>query len=138
MTLILCFTTSLFFAQDQDISGKELSQFAVAFQQVRFINQSSQQDMVKALEVEGLSVKRFNTINQDEQNPNKEVDASEEELKKYKSAMKSVEDIQVKTQEDLLAKIKDFGLSLERYQEIATQLQSDENLQQRLSEIMKK
>ena len=137
-TLFLCFTSSLIFAQAQEITDKDLTQFAEAFQQVRFINQSSQQDMVKALEAEGLSVERFNTINQAEQNPNKESDATDEELDKYKSAMESVEGIQAKTQEDLLAKIKASGLSIERYQQIATQLQSDENLQQRLSEIMKK
>ena len=137
-TLFLCFTTSLFFAQDQDISDKELSQFADAFQQVRFINQSSQQDMIKALKDENISVERFNTINQAEQNPNKESDATDDELKKYKSAMKSVENIQVKSQKDLQAKIKESGLSIERYQQIATKIQSDQNLQQRLSEIMKK
>ena len=137
-TLFLCFTTSLFFAQNQDISDKELSQFADAFQQVRFINQSSQQDMIKALKDENISVERFNTINQAEQNPNKESDATDDELKKYKSAMKSVENIQVKSQKDLQAKIKESGLSIERYQQIATKIQSDQNLQQRLSEIMKK
>ena len=59
MTLFLCFSTSLFLAQDQDISDKELSQFADAFQQVRFINQSSQQDMVKVLEDEDITVEKF-------------------------------------------------------------------------------
>lgn len=137
-TLFLCFTSSLLFAQTQEFTDKDLTQFAEAFQQVRFINQSSQQDMVKALEAEGLSVERFNMINQAEQNPNKDSDATEEELNQYKSAMESVESIQAKTQEDLLAKISATGLSLERYQQIATQLQSDENLQKRLSEIMKK
>ena len=136
MTLILCITTSLFFAQEQDISDKELKLFANAFQQVQMINQSIQQEMIKAVEDEEISVEKFNAINQAEQNPNKEVEASSSELNKYKLAMKSVEEIQAKTEQVLQAKIKETGITLERYQQIMSLVQTDQKLQQRLTELM--
>jgi len=136
MTLILCITTSLFFAQEQDISDKELKLFANAFQQVQIINQTTQQEMIKAVENSDMTVEEFNTINKAEQNPNEEVDASDEDLKKYKSAIESVEEIQAKTEQVLQDKIQETGITLERYQQIMTLVQTDQKLQQRLTELM--
>ncbi|RRO22473.1 DUF4168 domain-containing protein [Flavobacteriaceae bacterium 14752] len=135
-SLILCFTTTLMVAQNQDISDQELKQFANAFQQVRMINQSSQQKMIKAVQDEDLTVERFNLINQAEQNPNKEVEATDDEFKKYKTAMQSVEALQAEVQKQLESKIKESGLTLERFQQISNLVRSDKSLQQRLTALM--
>lgn len=135
-SLILCFTTTLMVAQNQDISDQELKQFANAFQQVRMINQSSQQKMIKAVQDEDLTVERFNLINQAEQNPNKEVEATDDELKKYKTAMQSVEALQAEVQKQLESKIKESGLTVERFQQISNLVRSDKSLQQRLTALM--
>ncbi|MGX1022955.1 DUF4168 domain-containing protein [Flavobacterium sp. CS20] len=135
-SLILCFTTTVFVAQNQDISDQELKQFADAFQQVRMLNQSSQQKMIKAVQDEDLTVERFNLINQAEQNPNKKVEATDDELKKYKLAMQSVEAIQTEVQKQLETKIQDAGLTLERFQKISALLQNNKELQQRLTSLM--
>lgn len=136
MSLFLCFTTSMLIAQTQDISDQELQKFGDAFQQVRMLNQNSQQEMIKALEAEGISVDRFNAINQAEQNPNKEVEASDDELKKYESAMASIEEIQSDIQMQMKSKMKEAGIKFERYQQIMTMLQTDKELQQRLAQLM--
>ena len=135
-SLVFCFMTTSLIAQSQDVSDQELEKFATAFQQVRMINQSSQQKMMKAVTDEDLTVERFNVINQAEQNPNKEVQASDDELKKYKAAMSSVEAIQKEIQAQLQTKIKDIGLTVERFQQISTLLQKDKSLQQRLRALM--
>jgi len=135
-SLILCFTTTLVVAQNQDISDQELKQFANAFQQVRMINQSSQQKMIKAVQDEELTVEKFNLINQAEQNPNKEAEATADEIEKYKSAMQSVEALQAKVQEQLESKIKESGLTVERFQQISNLVRSDKTLQQRLTALM--
>jgi hypothetical protein len=126
----------VFVAQNQDISDQELKQFADAFQQVRMLNQSSQQKMIKAVQDEDLTVERFNLINQAEQNPNKKVEATDDELKKYKLAMQSVEAIQTEVQKQLETKIQDAGLTLERFQKISALLQNNKELQQRLTSLM--
>lgn len=135
-SLILCFATTLLFAQTQDVTDQELKKFADAFQQVRMLNQSSQQKMMKAVTDEELTVERFNSINQAEQNPNKEVQATDEEYDKYESAMESVEAIQKEIQSQLQTKIKEAGLSLQRFQQISALLQKDQSLQQRLTALL--
>lgn len=135
-SLILCFTTSIFMAQNQEISDKELKKFADAYQEIQMVNQNSQQEMIKAVEDSDLTVEKFNEINQAEQNPNKEVDASADDLKKYESAMQSVEAIQAQVQKTVESKIKEIGLSMERFQQISTLVQTDKELQQRLTALM--
>jgi len=134
--LIMVFITTLTVAQEKNITDDELNKFAEAYQHVRTINQSSQQKMMKAVTDEDLTVERFNLINQAEQNPNKEVEATDDELKKYQVAMESVETIQQNVQAQLQTKIKEAGLTLERFQQIANQMKTDQNLQQRLSALM--
>lgn len=135
-SLILCFTTSIFMAQNQEISDKELKRFADAYQEIQMANQNSQQEMIKAVENADLTVEKFNEINQAEQNPNQEVKASADDLKKYESAMESVGAIQAQVQQKVESKIKDLGLSMERFQQISALIQNDKELQQRLTALM--
>jgi hypothetical protein len=134
--LFACLVTSLSIAQEQKITKGELNKFAEAYQEVRLANQTSQQKMMKAVTEEDLSVERFNIINQAEQNPNKEVDATDDELKNYQAAMESVEKIQKDIEMQLQTKIKEAGLTLERFQQIANQMKTDKALQQRLAILM--
>lgn len=138
-TIILMFIllfSAITIAQNNNITDDELQKFADAYQQVRLVNQSSQQKMMKAVTDENITVKRFNLINQAEQNPNKELEVTDDELTKYQAAMESVETIQEKVQTQLQSKIQDSGLTLERFQEIANKMKSDKALQQRLSALM--
>jgi hypothetical protein len=91
---------------------------------------------MKAVTDEDLTVERFNLINQSEQDPNKEVEATTDELEKYDAALEAVENIQKNIQTQLQSKIKEAGLSLERFQQIANKMKSDKALQQRLSKLM--
>ena len=101
-------------------------------------NQSSQEKMMKAVKDEELTIERFNLINQAEQNPNKEVETTDDEMKKYQKAMEAVEKIQKNVETELQSKIKEIGLTISRFQEIANKIQSDKALQQRLAETMQK
>ena len=65
ITLLFIASTSFGFAQQQ-ITDEELNKIAKAYQQIRMINQSSQQKMMKVLIDEDLTVERFNLINQSE------------------------------------------------------------------------
>jgi hypothetical protein len=134
-TLLVLLFTSIIFSQN-NISDDELNKFAEAYQQVRMVNQSSQQKMMKAVTDEDLTVERFNLINQAEQNPNKDVEASTEELKKYNAALEAVESIQETVEAQLQTKIKESGLTLERFQQIANQMKNSKELQQRLASLM--
>lgn len=137
LTLLLSILMShLTFAQQKKITDVELNKFADAYQQVRMINQSSQQKMMTAVKDEDLTIERFNLINKADQNPNKEVKATTEELEKYDAALEAIEEIQENVKAQLQTKIKDAGLSLQRFQQIANMMREDKALQQRLASLM--
>ena len=64
------------------ISTAELTKFADAFQEVQVENQAAQQEMMGIIKTEGLDVQRFTEIQKAQMNPETEVEATDEELKK--------------------------------------------------------
>ena len=132
--LFLVFSTTALMAQVEQtkISEAELSQFADTFQKMRMMNQEAQMQMSEAITAEDLEIKRFNEIHQAKMDPAVDVDATEEEQKKYEEAISEIEGMQADFQKKMEDLIKQGGLSVEKYQQIATRLQSDAELQERL------
>ncbi len=121
-------------ADPASISDTELEQFAGVFTKLQTMNQQIQQKMATAVEEEGIEVQRFNEIMNAQQDPNQEVDATEEELEKFAAAGQAIQEIQQSSQQDMQKVITDSELSLERYQSIMATLQNDAGLQERLQE----
>ncbi|MFW5656535.1 MAG: DUF4168 domain-containing protein [Bacteroidota bacterium] len=126
------------FAQPmEEVTDQELKQFASAFLEVQNVDQQAQQNMIDAVEKEGLEVQRYNEIQQAQQNPEQEAGtANDEEIKKYESASKEIEKIQGQTQQKMQEKITDEGLTVPRYQEIAAAVQASPELQQKLQQFL--
>src|SRR5690554_3119410 len=124
--------------QKIEVSDGEIEQFALAFVEIQNIEQKLQPEMVQAVEEEGIEVQRFNEIMNAQQDPNQEVDASEDELKKFAAANREIEDIQNRAQREMLGKIDEAGLTVERYQEIMNALRNDPKLQQKLQQIVQR
>lgn len=122
--------------QPAEVSDAELKQFASAYTTVQSINQQLEQKMVSAIQKEGLDVQKFNEILNAQQDPDQEVDASEEELEKFAAAHKSIEQIQSQGQQDIQKVITDNKLTMPRYQEIMMAVQSDPELQEKLQELI--
>jgi len=123
---------------DVDVSDAELSKFAKAYQGLRMMNQEVNQKMMKTVQDGGLEVQRFNEIHQASQDPNKEVEASEEELEKHKTILAKIEGMQGDFQKKMETTIKDQGLTLERFEKLSMALQTDQELQTRLQKMMQK
>lgn len=122
--------------QNEEVSDEEVEQFAGAFKQIQDINQEAQQEMISSVEEAGLDVQRYNEIQQAQQNPDQQVDASDEELEQFKAATQEMGNIQVEAQQKMQEKIKEEGLTLARYQEIGSAIQSDPGLQKKLQEYL--
>ncbi|MCB7480781.1 DUF4168 domain-containing protein [Christiangramia sediminis] len=120
-----------------EVSDAELTQFAEVFQKMRMMNQEAQKEMMATVQNEDFELERFNEIHQAEMDPNKEVETSAEEDKKYKAVVSELEKMQPEFQKKMQAVITESDLSMERYQQLAMALRSDAELQQRLQEIMK-
>jgi len=83
-----------------------------------------------------LEIERFNEIYEASMSPDKEVEATNDELQKQQQAMKSIEAAQSEFQGKVTQLIKNEGFTLEKYQQVFAQLQSDEELQKKFSELM--
>ncbi|AFU69889.1 hypothetical protein P700755_003239 [Psychroflexus torquis ATCC 700755] len=123
---------------EEKVSDAQLQKFAEAYQTVQQVNQQIQQEMVTAIEAEGITAKRFNEIYQAEMDPEVEADATEDEMVKQKAALKKIEGMQGGVQEDMQNKIKEKGLTLEQYENIGAQLQNSPELQKKLQGILMK
>ena len=120
----------------KDVTDNELKQFVAIVQQIQSINQESQQQMVKVVEDKGLNVERFNQIAQATQDPNKENDASEDEMKKFTDISATIEKMYADVQKKIEKNIKTEGLTLERYQEIGVEIQNKPELQEKIQKFI--
>jgi hypothetical protein len=120
----------------EEISDNELKQFITAVQQVQMVDQMAQQQMMGAIQEEEMEVPRFVEIMQAMQDPNQEVEATEEEMEKFQAASNKIEQIQIEIQGEMESLIVDAGLTIERYQVISMQIQSDPELQQRFQTMI--
>jgi len=121
-------------ADPASVTDTEMEQFAGIFAELQVMNQQIQQEMVTAVQDEGIEVQRFNEIMNAQQDPNQEVDATQEELETFAAAGQAIQQIQQGAQQDMQKVITDSELSLPRYQSIMAALQNDAGLQQRLQE----
>ncbi|MCL6218212.1 DUF4168 domain-containing protein [Zunongwangia pacifica] len=121
---------------DVEVSDAELSKFAKAYQGLRMMNQQVNQKMMKTVQDGGLEVQRFNEIHQASQDPNKEIEATEEELAKHKAILAKIESMQGEFQKKMENTVKDQGLTLERFEKLSLALQTDQELQTRLQKMM--
>jgi hypothetical protein len=119
-----------------DVSDGEMEQFAAVFSEMQSLDQAIQQKMMGALQEEGIAAERFNEIMKAQQDPNEEVDASQEELEQFAAASQAIQKIQQDVQEDMQKIILDNDLTVERYQEIMMAVRSDPELQQALQSLM--
>ncbi|MFO7934671.1 MAG: DUF4168 domain-containing protein [Bacteroidales bacterium] len=136
LLLMLIGSPAAFAQTEQAVSEEEMKQFAASIQQVEIINQQAQQKMVSAVEKEGIEVERYNEMQQADMDPDREIDATGEEMEKYNQATEALAIIQARTQEEMQDKITQEGLTVARYQEIATIISNDPEMQQKLREIL--
>jgi hypothetical protein len=121
-------------ADPESVTDTEMEQFAGVFVELQTMNQQIQQEMVTAVQEEGIEVQRFNEIMNAQQDPNQEVDATQDELELFAAAGQAIQQIQQSAQQDMQKVITESELSLPRYQSIMAALQNDAGLQQRLQE----
>ena len=126
------------FAQENKISDNELKKFADAYMNVQIQNQEAQQEMITIIQDEGLKVERFSDIEQATMDPNHKTDATEAEMKMHANATAKIEKMQPELEKKAIKEIESNGLTFERFKEIATVIQQDQGLQEKLQNILMK
>lgn len=147
--LVLVFSAGALFAQVQqqppqmpdlpaseDVSDEEISLLVVTLQELGPIEEKAQQRIEEAVESEDLSFNRFREMMMAMQNPQMagEVNISDDEMEKIQKLQPKLMEIQGETEQEMIAKIEDNGMTIQRYQEIIMGAQQDPTLMQRLQD----
>lgn len=118
-----------------DVTDEELVQFAEVAQKLQVFNQSIQEEMIASVEEIGLDVNRFSEIQQSQQNPDANVDATSEELEMYQQAIQVLDAKQMEAQSAMQKMIEDNGMTEQRYQEIGMAIQGDPDMMAKFQEL---
>lgn len=121
-------------SQARNISDEELEKFVDIDMQLQPMQQQAQQEMIETVEQKGMKVEKFQQIAQSQQQGNT-ADFSENELQKFSEINEELAVIDSQLQQDMISKIEEEGVSIERYQQIAAAVNQDQGLQQKLQKI---
>ncbi|HKJ69593.1 MAG TPA: DUF4168 domain-containing protein [bacterium] len=122
-------------APSVEVNDEELETFSNALQTIQTIYEDAQPNMVAAIKEEGMEPNRFSQIAQSQQNPQSDLDVSDQEMQKFNSALTEIREIQSGIIEKQKTAVKEEGMSPERFQEILTAVRQDQQLQQRLQSM---
>ena len=124
--------------QNIDVKDQEIQKFVDAAMEIQKLNQQMQQEVGKAVQDEGMKQERFNEIHrsQKSQQPG-QANATDQEMQQYQNILDKLEQVQSGAQEDMRKVIEGSGLSMQRYQQIATAAQQDTTLMKRIQQQMR-
>jgi len=121
-----------------DVSDTELSQFVTTITEIEPIQIELQADVEELVEEEELAFERFQQLMMAMQNPEmaEQVEMSDEEREKIENIQPKISELQMKAEEEIIKKIEDNGLDVDRYQAIMMGAQQDQELMTRLQEAL--
>jgi len=122
---------------DIDLNEAELKKFAKAFQEVQKIQEEAQDKMVNIIEDKGLTIEEYNKLSRHQQQGDQaSEDISKQELNQFEAANSQINQIEEKIQSNMEEAITSQGLEIERFHKIRMGVMQDQELQQKLREIM--
>lgn len=118
----------------EDVSDEELTQFVQTIADIEPIQMEAQAEIEGVVAEEEMDFERFQQLMMAMQNPQMadQVEMSDEEQQKIESIQPKLTEIQMEAEEEIIAKIEDNGLDVDRYQAIMMGAQQDQQLMQRL------
>lgn len=119
-----------------NFSDETLSKFIEASKSIDAIQQKTEQEMIKIVEKENLSVDRFNEIAQTQQNPEVELDVTDKELKSFEKAVGQFQEIQMQMQSKMENAIKEKNIDVNEYKEIMFAYQQNQEFQQKINSLL--
>lgn len=118
-----------------EVTDEELVQFVEVVKELQTFNERIQAEMIASVEEVGLDVNRFSEIQQSQQNPDANIEVTNEELDLYQQAIQALDAKQMEAQATMQQMIVDNGMTEERYQEIGMAIQSDPDMMAKFQEL---
>ena len=123
-------------AAPADYSDAELRQFAGAVQKVLNIQEESQGKMMASIEDSDLTVDRFNEmLMQGQQQGMEAIEATEEEMMAFNSAINDVQQLQQQMQIEMMDAITEEGLDVQKYQGIMQAYEQNPEIQAKVDAL---
>lgn len=118
----------------EDVSEEELEKFVTTISEIEPIQVQLQSDIQKVIQEKDISMQRFQQLMQAMQNPQmaQQVEITDEERQQIQEIQPELSDLQMKAQEEMVEKIEDNGMDIQRYQAIMMGAQQDQELMTRL------
>ena len=120
-------------APDIDLSNAELQQFADAVESLQGIQQQARQDMLNAIQDEGLDANRYSQIMKSQQDPQSTIEVSDQEMEKFQAANEHIQEIEQDMRSTSMNAIEEEGFTPERFQTVLMAVRNDPELQQKLA-----
>ncbi len=119
-----------------DVSDEELQQFVSTISDIEPIQMELQSDVQELVGEHDISMERFQQLMMAMQNPQMadQVEISDEERSKIEEIQPELSELQMSAEEDMVKKIEDNGMDVERYQAIMMGAQQDQELMARLQQ----
>jgi hypothetical protein len=135
--VIAFITASISFAQNNQFSDETLQKFAEAYTEVRNENMTLQLNMLSAIEDAGLTSDEFTDIHMLLKDSKTAGQVSGSDQRQYNAAVNNIDKLNNSIQESIERIIEEKGLKLDTYHAIAKASQTDENLRQKIQQLMK-
>lgn len=121
----------------EDFSDDELKSFVQANEKVMSIQMAAEQNMIKAIENEGLTVDRFHQILEQQRDPQRGTETSEQELKSFNNAAQVILEENAKVEAEMTTTIEEQGIDIETYKQIMLAYQQSPAIQSRVNGLVK-
>lgn len=119
-----------------DVSQEELEQFAAALENVQSIRQEMVQNTQGAVADSSLEESRFQELYRaDQGGPAPSQEASDQERAAYDEVMQEIQQIQQQSNQEMVQAVRDEGLEVQRFNQIAQAIQQSSELQERFQEL---
>jgi hypothetical protein len=125
-------------AMRTDFSENELRSFVKASEKVTAIQMKGEQNMIKAIEDEGLTVDRFHELLEKQRDPQRgtETSISAAELKSFNNAAQMILDENERLEKEMATSIEEEGIDVETYEEIMLAYQHNAAVQNRVNKMV--
>ncbi len=125
-------------APEIEVSDEELEAFVDASMGAQAVQAEAQQEMVDIVDEEGIDVQTYNDIMRAEQTGESadDLEVSADDMENFERAFEQVQEIEEEMEADLSQAIEAEGIDMDRFQEINMAIRQDQELQQRVQQMI--
>lgn len=122
---------------DIEVSDSEMRNFVEVTMDAQQVQNEAQTEMIELVEESGMSVDRFNEIlsGMQQGNSQEDMEVGDEEMQAFDGVIEDLEVIQQGVEEQIVSRIEEKEMEVERFQEINMALQMSPELQEKYQSI---